>query len=95
MRMKGTIIFMNLLAGISLGLSAQGQTQPKLSSRGERALIAYLKVIPGAEAEFLKAAQDVIRKSRQEPGCLVYTLHQSVTDPTQLVFYEVFKTHCQ
>lgn len=36
-------------------------------------------------AEVLAAA---VPPTLQEPGCLVYDLHQSLTDPTEFMFYE-------
>ncbi|MFZ4628932.1 MAG: putative quinol monooxygenase, partial [Blastocatellia bacterium] len=43
-------------------------------------VIAYLEVRPGSEAEFLRAAEDVIAATRQEEACLNYDLHQSSTE---------------
>jgi quinol monooxygenase YgiN len=57
-----------------------------------RALLAYLNVQPGTERQFLQAAKDVIVKSRLEPGAIIYNLHQSVTHPTQFVFYELYRS---
>lgn len=87
-QMKAFAMIMTLLTGMTLASGAKAQQ----ASVEQRALLAYLKVIPGAEAEFLAAAKDVIEKSRQEAGNLVYTLHQSVSDPTQFVLYELFKS---
>jgi quinol monooxygenase YgiN len=58
----------------------------------QRALIAYMKVKPGTESQFLEAANEVIDESRAESGNIIYNLHQSVTNPQQFVFYELFKT---
>jgi len=86
--MKAIAMMMSFLTGIALSSPARAQS----ANSGQRALLAYLKVVPGAEAEFLNATKEVKEKSRQEPGNLIYTLHQSVTDPTQFVLYELFKS---
>ncbi len=77
------------LLTIALAISSSALAQ---ANNRERALIAYLKVIPGEEQTFLRAAQNVIAESRQEAGNLVYILHQSVTTPQQFMFYELFKS---
>jgi quinol monooxygenase YgiN len=56
----------------------------------KRALIAYMKVVPGTESQFLEEAEAVIEQSRQESGIVTYQLHQSVTEPQLFVFYELF-----
>ena len=55
---------------------------------GKVSVIAYLEVRPGSEAEFLRAAEDVIAATRQEEACLNYDLHQSSTESCRFVFYE-------
>ena len=79
-----------LLVGLTVlgAVSFAGENQ-----NSERALIAYMRVTPGSEARFLKEAEDVIEQSRAESGNLMYQLHQSVTNPSQFVFYELFKTN--
>ena len=67
-----------------------GQTSHASSHGEERALIAYMKVLPGTELQFLQEANVVIEKSRSESGNITYQLHQSVTNPQQFVFYELF-----
>ena len=59
----------------------------------QRSLLAYLRVKEGSQEIFLEAAKDVIRESRQEAGNIIYNLHQSVNDPQQFVFYELFRSH--
>lgn len=51
-------------------------------------VIATLTVDPARKAEIVAAAQPAILATRQEEGCLAYDLHESVTDPTKLVFVE-------
>ena len=38
--------------------------------------------------EVLAASLDHVRRSRTEPGCLLHSVHQSVEDPTLVVFLE-------
>ena len=83
--MKSFTMVLLLFAGVN-------GTQAQASSNRERALIAYMKVKAGAEQAFLKAAEDVIEESRRESGNIRYQLHQSVTNPQQFVFYELFGT---
>jgi len=43
---------------------------------------------PDNLAEVLAASLDHVRRSRAEPGCLLHSVHQSVEDPTVVVFLE-------
>lgn len=83
-KLCGIIIFAAIL--FTAGLAKAG-------IQDERALFAYLKVRPGTENQFKKAAEDVIAESRRERGMLIYNLHQSLTDPQQFIFYELFRSH--
>lgn len=38
--------------------------------------------------EVLAASLDHVHRSRTEPGCLLHSVHQSVEDPTVVVFLE-------
>ena len=80
------------LTKCSLTLTALALCQFTLADNPERALIAYMKVKPGTEKEFLGHAEKVITESRKESGNLRYQLHHSVANPQQFVFYELFKT---
>lgn len=51
-------------------------------------VVATLRVKPGKLSQLLEAARLVIAGTRKEDGCLFYDLHQSVTDPDQVVFVE-------
>ena len=51
-------------------------------------VIAALRVKPGAEDRARHLLHRVIAPTLEEPGCLAYDLHQSVTDPTEFMFYE-------
>ena len=51
-------------------------------------VIATLSVKPEARAELIEAAKACIEATRKEPGNIAYDLHESVTDPTRMVFVE-------
>jgi quinol monooxygenase YgiN len=38
--------------------------------------------------ELLAHSLDHVRRSRQEPGCLLHSVHQDVEDPCRVVFVE-------
>jgi quinol monooxygenase YgiN len=55
-------------------------------------VVANIRAAKGKEdalAAFL--TEQVAAVIKAEPGCLVYRLHRSVTDPAQFCFYEMFK----
>ena len=51
-------------------------------------VVATLTVKPETRAEFIAAATACIKETRKEPGNIAYDLHESVTDPTKMVFVE-------
>lgn len=51
-------------------------------------VIASIKVKSGAEVRALSLLAGIVPATLQEPGCLAYDLHQSLTDPTEFMFYE-------
>jgi quinol monooxygenase YgiN len=51
-------------------------------------VIATLSVKREKLSTLLEAARAVIAATRKEDGCIFYDLHQSITDPDQLVFVE-------
>jgi quinol monooxygenase YgiN len=54
-------------------------------------VIARLKVRPGKEAEFERAAREMVAHVKaSEPGTVTYVLHRSTADPTVFAFYEVY-----
>jgi quinol monooxygenase YgiN len=55
-------------------------------------VIATLTVKPEARAELIAAATACIAATRKEPGNIAYDLHESVTDPSKLVFVEQWET---
>jgi quinol monooxygenase YgiN len=83
--MKPLIAILVTVASLNVAIAKSSQNE-------ERVLIAYMKVLPGTENQFLKAAENVIKESRRESGNIRYQLHQSVTNPQQFVFYELFSS---
>jgi quinol monooxygenase YgiN len=43
---------------------------------------------PDTLASVLQASLEHVRRSRTEPGCLLHSVHQSVEDPSLVVFLE-------
>ncbi len=50
-------------------------------------------VKPGAEQKCREYIQILQEHSRKEPGCLLYTGHQSTENPRKFLFYEQYKDH--
>jgi quinol monooxygenase YgiN len=55
-------------------------------------VVATLTVKSEMRAEFIAAATACIRETRKEPGNIAYDLHESVTDPSKMVFVEQWET---
>ncbi|MEM8811811.1 MAG: putative quinol monooxygenase [Pseudomonadota bacterium] len=55
-------------------------------------VIAKLSIKPGSVQDVLALAKPCIAETRDEPGCLFYDIHQSLTDPETLVFVEHWET---
>ena len=54
-------------------------------------VIAKLKVQAGKEAEFERAAREMVAHVKShEPGTLTYLVPRGVADPTLFCFYEVY-----
>ena len=51
-------------------------------------VVATLTVRPEARAELIAGAEACIAETRKEAGNIAYDLHESVTDPTKMVFVE-------
>ena len=51
-------------------------------------VVATLTIKPETRAEFIAAATACIADTRKEAGNIAYDLHESVTDPTKMVFVE-------
>jgi quinol monooxygenase YgiN len=43
---------------------------------------------PGREEEALQAFKDIVQPTHDEPGCVLYALHQGADNPAQLAFVE-------
>ena len=55
-------------------------------------VIATLRVQSGKEEAFQREAEKMITHVKaNEPGTLTYVLHRSSADPTEFMFYEVYK----
>ena len=55
-------------------------------------VVATLTVKPEARAEVIAAAKACIAATRKEAGCIAYDMHESVTDPSRLVFVEQWES---
>jgi quinol monooxygenase YgiN len=51
-------------------------------------VVATLTVKPETRAEFIAGATTCIKETRKEPGNIAYDMHESVTDPSKMVFVE-------
>jgi len=51
-------------------------------------VIASLRVKAGVEDRARQLLQQAVPPTLEEPGCLAYDLHQSLTNPTEFTFYE-------
>ncbi len=51
-------------------------------------VVAVMHAKPGKEAELRAAALALVEPTRKEEGCVQYDLHQHLSDPSWLVFYE-------
>ena len=55
-------------------------------------VIATASVKPDKREDFKRGAAAAIAATRKEEGCLLYDLHESITDPTRFVFVEQWTT---
>ena len=51
-------------------------------------VVATLTVKPEARAELIAGAKACSVETRKEPGNIAYDMHESVSDPTKMVFVE-------
>ena len=51
-------------------------------------VVATLTIRPETRAEFIAAATACIAETRKEAGNIAYDMHESVTDPSKMVFVE-------
>jgi quinol monooxygenase YgiN len=55
-------------------------------------LLAHLRARPGNHPELMTAAKAMIAATRSEPGCILYDLNISITDPQSMIFVEAWET---
>jgi quinol monooxygenase YgiN len=55
-------------------------------------VLAHVTVRPDQRTAFAEAALGFITTTRDEPGCLSYDCHQSITNPDKFVFVERWAT---
>jgi quinol monooxygenase YgiN len=55
-------------------------------------VLAHLTCRPGDHPELLTAAKAMIAKTRMEPGCVLYDLNISITDPQSMIFVEAWQS---
>jgi quinol monooxygenase YgiN len=53
-------------------------------------LIVHATIKPGTEEAYKHVCREVTEPSRQEPGCLLYVIHQSTENPLHFAFYEQY-----
>ena len=52
-------------------------------------VVCKAKLKPGVKVEdYLILAQEVVAETRKEKGCIMYTLHEDINDPTILTTIE-------
>ena len=61
---------------------------PTKVSAEQISLIAFIKAKAGKEAEVKKVLTDLLAPTRQEEGCINYTMHMNPQDPSHFMFYE-------
>ena len=55
-------------------------------------VIAYFFAKPEKRGELEEILRGFVAKTREEPGCINYDLHQSDDDPNVFVFYENWRS---
>jgi quinol monooxygenase YgiN len=71
-------------------MDQQAQQNTVQPSDGQKMIIAKLSIKPENTADFIKAAQGIIKSSNEEEGCIEYQLFQSPYDQTSFVFVEKY-----
>ena len=52
-------------------------------------VVCKVKLKPGVKVEeYLIMAREVVSETRKEKGCIMYTLHEDINDPTILTMLE-------
>jgi quinol monooxygenase YgiN len=55
-------------------------------------LLAHLRARADDHAEILADAKIMIAATRTEPGCILYDLNVSITDPCSMIFVEAWES---
>ncbi|MDR1719947.1 MAG: antibiotic biosynthesis monooxygenase [Dysgonamonadaceae bacterium] len=63
---------------------------PDDSQPVKKTVVARALVKEGQEAAFTEVAKTLVEATRQEPGCLFYSLYQSPFDSKSFIFYEEY-----
>ncbi|MDR1408211.1 MAG: antibiotic biosynthesis monooxygenase [Tannerella sp.] len=59
--------------------------------RDKKVIVARMTVNEGQEKAFIDVASKLVEATRQEEGCLFYTLYQSPLNASEFIFYEEYK----
>lgn len=51
-------------------------------------VVALVQAKPGHETALVKAQAELVAIARVQPGCLSYELHESISEPGKVVFFE-------
>jgi len=51
-------------------------------------VVAKYKLKPDAREEYLKLARELVLETISEKGCLYYSIHEDIDDPTNLAMLE-------
>lgn len=55
-------------------------------------LTAVIKAKEEHQKEVLEVLQNMVKETRKEEACELYSLHQGIEDKNQFVFYEIWKS---
>lgn len=66
------------------------QFRDRRPARGSFAVVAYWNARAGEEDEVERVLRQLASASRREAGCISYSAHRSVDQPSQYVIYECY-----
>ena len=55
-------------------------------------VVARAKAQPGMEERLMEVAAELVEPTRDEEGCINYDLHRGAEDPSELIFYENWRS---
>ncbi|MBB6332762.1 quinol monooxygenase YgiN [Chryseobacterium sediminis] len=55
-------------------------------------LTAIIKAKEEHQTEVLEVLQNMVKETRKEEACELYSLHQGIEDKNEFVFYEIWKS---